>query len=150
MLAITFLGQGFFVTSWCSTINIATMSYQYCSRIFHCNIHLRRFMFSYFTFIYGIYAISLYFIFNHHRTFIFLQISNYLLCDIFKHNLCYRQINQQPTHFRSPPHSRHWNTEPYQVSADRCEGSCNLDINSLASDNLRQYTTVTNQCKTFP
>ena len=125
------------------------MSYHYHSYLFHCKIHLLGFHYCYCTLIYFIKNISLYFICNHHITLLFSQLSNQLLCVIFKHNFCPRQMNPHPTHFWSPPHRKHWNTEPYQGSADHCEGECNLGINCLASDNLRQYTTVTNQCRNF-
>ena len=125
------------------------MSYQYFFHIFHCKIHLLRFMFSYFTLIYAIYVISLYFIFNRHRALLLSQILNQLLSDIFKHNLCYRQINTHPTHVWSPPHIKKWNTETYLGSAYRVKINFNSDINRLASDHIQKYTTETNQCWQF-
>ena len=62
------------------------------------------------------------------------------------------QTNKSTTYQNiwSCPISKHWMTEPYQES-DHCgEGDCDLDINFLASDNLCQYTTVTNQCYHLP
>ena len=38
----------------------------------------------------------------------------------------------------------------YWGSDNRGKGECDSDINCLASDNHRKYTTVTNQCQRFP
>ena len=125
------------------------MSYQYCSYLLYCEIHLMRFIYLYCTSIFFKYVISLCF-FNHHRILLFSQILIQFLCDIFKHKIPCTQINPQPTNFQSPPYRKHWNSEPYR-GLDGCgEGYCDSDINCLDSDNIWQYTTVSNQCYWFP
>ena len=49
-----------------------------------------------------------------------------------------------------PQHSDHWKTEEYQGSAHRGEVDLDSDVNRLASDKLRQSTTVTSQCGWSP
>ena len=126
------------------------MSYQYYYSVLYWKIHLLRFIYLYCTFIYVIEAISLYFICNHHITLIFSQISNQLLCEISKLNVRVRNINLNPNKFWSPPHSKHWNTDHHHGLVNHSEGDCESDIKRLASDHLRKYTTVTNQCKKSP
>ena len=78
--------------------------------------------------------------------FLFSQISNQLLCDILKLNYLCTKVNQQYTNFRSPSHNKDRKTDPYPRSTYRGEGDRDSDINHLATDNLWQYNTVTNQC----
>ena len=151
LLAVTTIGRGQCFASYRSTINIATVGYQYFSYLFNREIHLLRFICCYFTLIYKKYVILLCFICNHHITFLISQISNHFLCDIFRHN-CFLQISKSTT-FQNlwlPRHSKHWKTYPYQGSDDHGEGDRNSDISHLDSFNLRQYTTVTNQCSWLP
>ena len=146
MLAINLAGRAYSVTSYCSTINRATVSYQYWRYLFYRKIHLLRFIYCYCTLIYVINSISLCFVCNHHRTFIFLQNLNQFLLWYLQTQFVL-QINKSTTYqFLSTQHRKHWKTEPYWGSADCGEGDHNSDINHLGSDNFRKCTTVTNQC----
>ena len=54
------------------------------------------------------------------------------------------------TPFLSTPHRKNWKADPYRGSTDRGEGDHDSDLNWLASDNIRQYTNVKNQCYRLP
>ena len=127
------------------------MSCQYLPYLFYREIHLLRFIFCYCTSIYVINAILLCFFliiaelcFSHK----FLINSFVVFSSII---FCCKQINPQLSKIFDHPHTE--NTErwiPIMGSADRGEWDRDSDINHLASDNLWQYTTVTNQCWWFP
>ena len=96
VLDITLSLRVWCVTSYRSTINIATVSYQYWYYLFLFEMHLLRFICCYCTLIYVINAILLCFICNHCRTLISCKFwINYFV--IFSNNcFCCRQINPQP------------------------------------------------------
>ena len=146
MLDITTTGRGYCVTTYCSKINVSTVSYKYWLYLFYHKIHLLSFVYSYCTLIDVINAISLCFIYNLHRTLLFSQITNKLLFDVSNHKLCYRQINPQYINFLSPPQSNHRRIDTYMGCSDCGEWYHNSDIYFLPSDNFRQYTSITNQC----
>ena len=141
-----------------STVNIATVSYQNCYYFYYRKIHLKRclccccpnsliFMSC--------------FIFNCHVSLFFSQISNLFLCGIFEqifsasvkeiHRLWLQSTTKSAdTKFLSPQHSNHWNIEHYWGSANCGEVDLDSDINSLASGNHRQSTTVSSHYEQFP
>ena len=137
------------------------MSYQYCSYLYYREIHLRRYICWYCTLIYKKFVILSCFILNCHRTFLFTQISNLLICGIFKHknftsdkaihNLLCLIINNKFRHQVTVIKPRyHWKTENYQGLDDHGEGDLDSDLNHLDSGNLWQYTNIPSQCEKFP
>ena len=90
-------------------------------------------------------------ILNHHRIWFCSQILNMFHHDNLSTMFCCRQINPQPSNFRSSTRScYHWNMENYWGSTDCGEGYRDLDRNGLPSVNLCKYTTVTNQYEQLP
>ena len=145
VIVITTTGRGYCVTYYRFTINIATVSYQYLSFLFlsqdtPAEVHL---LILYLYLSYKQYFFI--FICNLCRTLIYSQISNQFLCDIFKQKFSLK-TNKSTTYQKLwlPLHSKHLKMERYQGWEDCCGGDRNSDINFPDSDNLWQYTTVTN------
>ena len=124
------------------------MSHQYYSYTLHFNTHLMRFIYWYCTLIYVICTIHyILFLIIAELCFSLRFRINYVLVFSNTNFAVDKLIHNLP--FFSPPHSKHLKTEPCQFSVDHSEGDCGSDINRLAWHNLRQYTSVTNQCKQF-
>ena len=127
------------------------VSNQYCSYLYYLKKHLVRFICCYCKLIYykSVMYIMLYFKLLH--TYFLITNFEYVLLWYIEHIFRCRKINPQPSNFRSSTRScYHWNMEHYWGLADHGEGDSDSDIYGLASVNLRQYTTVTNQCEKFP
>ena len=151
MITFTTIVRGYCVTHIRLTIHISTVSYQWMPYCFYRKIRLMRLIYCYCNSIYNKYIIVLCFIFNHYKTFLISQISNQLICDIFKHN-CSLQTSKSTTiqNIRSSTQRKHLNTELYQGSTYHIEGDRNSCLNCLASVIINQYTNVINQWYQLP
>ena len=98
MQAITTSTRGLFVTYFCSTVNIDTASYQYCSYLYYQEKHLRKYICFYCRLTYDDYVILNVFYFEMHISFHFSQITVqlwYFWTQAFNS----RQRNPQPSMF---------------------------------------------------
>ena len=150
------------IVTYChSTVNIATVSYQTSYYFYYPEIHIKRYIIYYCTLIHIDYLILIIFILHYHGT---LFSHKYRICGIFN-SLCYnifasvKEINKiwlrltknlQNTKFLLPQISNHWKIENYRGSNDCDKVDIDPDIKSLASDDLRQSTTVPIKCDIFP
>ena len=127
------------------------MSYQYCFYLYYCKIHLCMFICCYYTLIYDKLVIFIMFNFKPsmncfpHK----FRICSFVI--FFKHSSLL-QTNKSTTF---PFSNIHNVLKPLKNGAlwgldDCCEGYRDSDINRLDSVNLRQYTTVPNQCEQLP
>ena len=136
------------------------MSYQYCSYLYYCDIHLHRYIRCYCQFTYNDSVILIMFYFKLSRKFSFLtNIKSshlwYFWTQLFAadkeiHNFLFLVINNN---FRNQvpviKPSNRLKREYYWGLAGCCERYLHLDLNCLDSDHLWKYTTVPSQCERF-
>ena len=145
---------------WCYTFIITTVSYQYCSYLYYCEIHLRIYIYCYCLFTYVNSILFIMFILNCCVTLLFSKILNMFICGIFDykvfaldkeiHNLRFLlSTTTAKTKFMLPGPSDHWKMELYHGLADSGKGDLDSDINCLDSGNLWQYPNVPSQCEQF-
>ena len=143
------------------TVIIATVSYQYCSYLYYCDIHQRRYICFYCPLAYNGSVILIIFYYKLSQNFAFLTNIEYVhLCYFWTQQFRSRQRNSlllililnNKCRDRVPviTQSNHWKKKYYRGSDDFCEGYLDLYLNCLASGNLQQYTTVPSQCEIFP
>ena len=121
------------------------------SYLFNLEIHLLRLILCYCSSIYKKYIIVSCFICNHHRTLIISKNLNQVLHDIFNQTVLLQTSKSTTSqNLGYTTHRKHWNTDLYCGLVDCGEGDLDSDLNRLASVIVRQYNTVTNQCKWLP
>ena len=150
-----------FVTYFSYTVNIATVSYQYCSYLYYCKIHQCRYIHWYCALNYNDFVIFIMFYFKMSQNFAFLtQIESVHLCYFWTQQFCSRQRNSLFSIFdpqQQVQRSSSWyhTKQPLKDGAlsgldDSCEKDLDSDLNILYSGNFWKYTNVPSQCEQFP
>ena len=138
VLVINTIERCLFVTFERFTLIIAIASYQYCSYLYYREIHLRRFIFWYCTFIYNNAVI---FISKNKITefCLYHKFWNFSFVIFLNTIFCCRQRNKQPSNFRlSTTQCNQWKTEHYRGLDYQGEVDLDSDINCLSLTNLLQ------------
>ena len=132
------------VTYCRSTVNIATVSYQYCSYLYYCEIHLCIYILWYCPLTYDNSVIFMMLHFKLLRNFSFLENIESIHLWYFQNTTILQQTNKSitldiwlstkivETKFLLPKTINHLKTEHYQGLADCGEGDIDSDINILA------------------
>ena len=147
------------IVTYCRiTVNIATVSYQYCYYFYHLKTRLKSYIICYHPWTYDdsfIFAMSL---LNFHKNFFSRKYQIYSF-GLFSNTNVFAAVKEihkrqfwstttsSDTKFLLPKLSKHWNMDHYWGSADFVEVYHDSDVNWLSSGNLSQSPTVTRQCE---